>query len=238
MLSDTHPSARAVQVRILKTMSAGKKVEQVFQLNALVEQVSERFRPTNRTMSQLFALIEQVVRVLDELCIPYLVGGSIASSRYGDPRTTQAIDFVVMLQHEQVEPFVSALRDAFYVDAQMIYQAIDLHNSFNIIHYPSAFKMDFFVPAIDEWHLQLFARRRYEPIAVGDRTFTLAFASPEDVVLHKLVWYRLGNEVSERQWRDVLGVLEVQGDRLDWPYLREWADTLGVADLLQRAEGS
>jgi hypothetical protein len=64
---------------------------------------------------------------------------------------------------------------------------------------------------------------------------TVRFASPEDTLLHKLVWFRLGDEISDRQWGDVLGVLRVQGERLDQAYLDAWATSLGVADLLERA---
>ncbi len=64
---------------------------------------------------------------------------------------------------------------------------------------------------------------------------TAYIASAEDTVLTKLEWYRMGGEVSDRQWRDVLGVLKVQGKRLDLAYLRRWATELGIADLLERA---
>jgi hypothetical protein len=53
--------------------------------------------------------------------------------------------------------------------------------------------------------------------------------------LHKLYWFRLGGEVSERQWDDVLGVLNVQGSALDQVYMKHWADVLAVLDLLQQA---
>jgi hypothetical protein len=67
----------------------------------------------------------------------------------------------------------------------------------------------------------------------SSRAYDLATA--EDVVLGKLEWYRLGNEISERQWRDAIGVLQVQKGTLDREYLEHWARELGLGDLLARA---
>ena len=63
----------------------------------------------------------------------------------------------------------------------------------------------------------------------------MSIATAEDIILAKLEWYRLGNEVSERQWNDVLGLLRLQGAALDLAYLRSSAADLGIADLLDRA---
>ena len=60
-------------------------------------------------------------------------------------------------------------------------------------------------------------------------------ATPEETLLAKLEWYRNSGEVSERQWRDVLGIMMVQGNKLDLAYLRQWAKELKVSDLLERA---
>ncbi len=259
--SDTSPQARAVQTRLLRSRTAQQRVAQVFELNALLcaliakdskddarqllkrlgmgdnlpPPVLERYNARSRTMSPLFALIGRVVQTLEALRIPYLVAGSIASSRYGEARTTQDIDLVAIIQPDQVEPLVQALQGEFYIDPEMIREAIAHHSSFNIIHYESAFKIDFFLPELDEWHRQLFARRRQEPFEIEGTRYTLAFASPEDVILHKLVWYRAGNEVSERQWRDIIGMMEVQAELLEWDYLKHWAEHWGVMDLLERA---
>jgi hypothetical protein len=64
---------------------------------------------------------------------------------------------------------------------------------------------------------------------------TVNVKSPEDTLLRKLVWYRRGGEISDRQWGDVLGIVRTQAERLDLSYLRDWAGVLGVADLLERA---
>ena len=81
------------------------------------------------------------------------------------------------------------------------------------------------------------SRARIEEIDTPQGKVPVRFASPEDILLHKLVWYRLGNEVSDRQWGDIVGVIRVQAKTLDGAYLRRWSGPLGVSDLLDRAGG-
>ena len=179
-------------------------------------------------------VMAQVARALEEIGIPYLVGGSLASSRYGFPRTTQDADLVVDLREEQVGSLVRALRNEFYIDAGMICEAIRHRASFNVIHLQAAYKVDLFLLKADTWAQQEMARRRAERIG-PEGPVTLYFCSPEDIILHKLDWYRLGGGVSDRQWSDVLGVLKIQASELEAAYLRHWASELGLADLLERA---
>ncbi len=185
-------------------------------------------------LGDLLRVTMLVTAVLDRLGIPYLAGGSLASSLHGIPRATQDVDLVADLGPEQVEPLVAALRGDFYVDDRMIRDAISRSSSFNVIHLATMLKVDVFVPG-PEPHAVEEMRRRQRVLVNEGPTQELSVASAEDVVLHKLHWFQLGERVSERQWRDVLGVLKVQGARLDLAYLRRWATCLGVAELLDEA---
>ena len=112
--------------------------------------------------------------------------------------------------------------------------AIMHHGSFNLIHYETAFKADIFIRkprAFDKMQLE----RRQRLVIAVDPEQSVYVASPEDTILVKLEWYRLGGEVSDRQWRDILGVLKTRTGELDLDYLKKWAVELKVNDLLERA---
>ncbi len=174
-----------------------------------------------------------LVERLEQLSIPYVVGGSIASSTHGEPRATRDIDVLVALDEEAIAPLVAALGADFYVDAASVHEARRLGRSFNVIHLHFFQKIDVFVAGDDLLDREQLARRvvaRPEP-----ETRPVFVTSPELIVLRKLDWYRRGGEASARQWRDVLGVLKVQGPRLDRAYVRRMARELGLADTLELA---
>lgn len=178
----------------------------------------------------------KVTGVLEELGVPYLIGGSLASTLYGMIRTTQDADIVAEMKMEHLEPFVSALQDEFYLDNEMISASILHQSSFNIIHRATFFKVDVFIPQNRPFLQSQLARAQRQFFNFETASPVSArFASPEDTILSKLEWFRLGGEVSDRQWRDILAILKTRAHDLDLDYLLQWADELKVRDLLERA---
>ena len=184
-------------------------------------------------LTEQIAVTLAVVDALDALGVPYAIGGSFASALHGVMRATMDADLVADLRLEHVEPLVQALDDAFYADAEMMRDAIRRQGSFNLIHLGTMFKVDVFVAKLRAFDRSQLARRQLHLLSEDPERHAYVI-SAEDVVLSKLEWYRMGGEVSDCQWRDVLGVLEVQGDRLDQDYLRRMSVELGVTDLLER----
>lgn len=186
-------------------------------------------------LSEQLRVAGEVAAVLDALRIPYAVGGSVASSMCGVPRFTQDIDLLASIQARDVDPLVGALHSAFFVDPESVRTSVRERQTFNIFHRVTAYKVDVFVADDDEWVAAELGRAIVEQFDDGGRAVPIRFSSPEDVILHKLVWYRLGEEVSDRPWSDVSGILSVQATNLDVEYVDRWARRLGVFDLLQRA---
>lgn len=169
-------------------------------------------------------LLRYTIRALQELDLTYLIGGSLASSAYGEPRLTNDIDLVVELRADHVQGLLERFpMEEFYVDEATVKDAIARQGQFNIIHPSSGYKVDIFVARQDPFGQSELARRRLLQLPDGDEAY---FASPEDIILSKMNYWQMGQ--SERQLGDILGVLRVQGDQLDHAYIRNWATRLGL----------
>ena len=179
------------------------------------------------------AAISPVAEAFDQLQVRYYITGSIASTAYSLPRTTNDVDIVALLRAHHVAGFVDMLESDYYVDHGSVHEAIERQTSFNMTHQATAINIDVFIPADRPYDREQFARaRRYVLPGVGRE---VNLASAEDVLLNKLAWYELGNRVSDVQWRDVQSILRVQGEALDIAYVRRWAVDLNLGDLLEAA---
>lgn len=173
-----------------------------------------------------------VTGVLDDLGIAHTIGGSIASSFAGEPRSTVDVDIVAAIQLRHVDALVAALSPHFYIEGPALQRAISTASAANLIHQDTQIKIDLFIAGGTPLDHQQIARRT--AVSLGANR-TLYVHPPEDVLLQKLHWFLKGGQVSDRQWRDILGIVRVQGARLDTVYLWTHAPALGVEALLGRA---
>ena len=186
-------------------------------------------------MSDVLAALSPIARALKWLGVRYYVGGSLASSVRGLPRTSIDVDLAAELRPEHVGPLVGALSGEFYVSEPRVKDAVEARRSFNVIHLATMMKVDVFVSKQRPFDRALFDRLTPEFLDTAGTSVPHPVPRAEDVILLKLDWYRAGGEVSERQWGDVAGVIKVAGGSLDREYLSRWAGELGVGDLLDRA---
>lgn len=179
------------------------------------------------------SLIVRIAEVLDELGIPYALGGSLASSLFGEPRATADVDVALQIDPELGEALLEKVQPEFYVPIDSARQAIRTHDAFNLLSSDQAMKVDLFVLGDGLLDRRQIERRVLVPLPGADSGVWVT--SPEDQVLRKLDWYRRGGSVSDRQWRDVIGIILVRGDALDLQYLRETADQADLRALLDQA---
>lgn len=178
-------------------------------------------------------LAVKIADILEPLNILYMVGGSVASSLWGENRSTQDLDLLISISAPQVPTLISAMSGDFYISDAAVAEALELKTSFNVIYLPSLEKADIFIMGAEPFAISKMSRRQLHINASGDRSIYIY--SPEDIILQKLRWYKQTNNHDRQQWRDVLGVLKVQSTNLDFSYLNQWADNLQFSELLVQA---
>ena len=178
----------------------------------------------------------KVAAALTAVGADYFVGGSLASSLQGEPRATNDIDFVISLPAGRIHAFRDALGEDFEVDTDMLRDAVLHARTANAFYLPVVTKIDFFGRGYEPFDESEFSRR--SSTVVGAAGQSLFVKSAEDTVLRKLLWFREGGSVSEKQWRDIVGVLRISQKVLDDSYLESWAARLNLTELLARARSA
>lgn len=178
------------------------------------------------------AVAIRIGQIFDALGVLHTIGGSIAASFAGEPRSTIDIDFVVALDHAAVAAVIAQLGDEFYADAGALHRAIDTLGTANLIHQATQIKVDLFIAGGTPLDEQQLSRRMRIEVRPG---VAIYIHPPEDILLQKLRWFVRGGSVSDRQWRDVLAIIRAQAGRLDRQYLVVNSEILQVRDALERA---
>lgn len=175
------------------------------------------------------------VRACEKCRVPYVVGGSVASGAYGQPRQTNDIDIAVAVDLPRALCLAGELESEFMVDRLEIERTLatnEVYRSFQFLHLEEFIKVDVFAPALDDYTVGHFRRGKSIEFFDGCKA---RCSSPEDILLYKLRWYRLGGYVSDKQWNDIVHLIEVQGENLDREYLSQWANHFDVVELLVKA---
>ncbi|PNW51296.1 UNVERIFIED_CONTAM: hypothetical protein BEN50_10830 [Euhalothece sp. KZN 001] len=183
---------------------------------------------------ELAALVGQI---FDRLEIPYFVSGGLASSILGETRTTIDADIAILMSDKRLIPqLIEIMQTDFYISEIAVEDALNNRaSSFNIIHLQSALKADIYPIRDNDLFRQSAIARRQKINLVDSPELSFNICTAEDIVLQKLIWYQTTGQISQKQWRDILGVLKLQGERLDFQYMRYWSEALRIVQLLENA---
>jgi hypothetical protein len=176
-------------------------------------------------------LLRFVGETFDRLGIKYFITGSQATIVYGEPRFTNDIDVVASLSRANLDEFVKSFPSAdFYLSVTAAREAIDRAGTFSILHPTSGLKVDVIIPGTTPYEVGRFGRARTIQVAPD---FAARFASPEDVIIKKLEFFKVGG--SDKHLRDIAGVLRISGSNVNRTFIGRVATHFGVADVWEAA---
>lgn len=178
-------------------------------------------------MTSIAAFLRRLGAAFEAADVPFMIAGSLASTAHGLPRTTQDVDIVIDPPGErQFRALLAAFPpETFYLDRETAQDAFQRRSMFNVIDHRSGWKADLIFRKNRRFSRQEFARRISMPL-LGVPVFV---ASPEDTIIAKLEWSARSCG-SERQRRDVAGIVATLGAALDEEYVTRWVDELGLAE--------
>jgi hypothetical protein len=176
------------------------------------------------------AFLSRLVAILEAAGIPYMVAGSFASAFHGVARSTQDLDVVIDPAAAMLDAFLASIDpEVYYVDPDTARDALRRRSQFNVIDMTTGWKADLIIRKARPFSLAELARRQPAEL-LGTRTYV---ATAEDSIISKLEWAKQGG--STRQLRDVAGILEMRGDKLDLEYLERWIRELALETEWARA---
>lgn len=180
-------------------------------------------------MDEQLEFMKLIALRLDSVGIPYMMTGSMAMAIYSMPRMTRDIDLVVEVTPTDVDKIISIFSEDCYIDQDSVMQAVSTHGMFSIIHNNWMVKADFIIRKNEDYRREEFARRQ----KINIENMAISVVAAEDLILSKLIWGKRSQ--SELQLRDVCQMVSTVSE-LDWKYMQNWADVLGVDDLLRKAK--
>lgn len=223
----------------IKSRHRGASVEEirrVFTRAVLAEKFRVDFHAQgndeNMWIQDSISLAGELHQIFESTNIPYYVSGGVASSLHGEPRSTRDLDLVISVQSDQIDVLVATLEGAGYYCPAGAVEGLKQGSErmLNITHTETIANADLYITDVSPFAVSQMARRRMIDLE-GIPAFWVA--SPEDTILQKLRWGRRSQ--SEKQWRDVLGILKLQAETLDYAYLGQWSETLDLIDALNQA---
>ncbi len=230
---DTTTQAWEFQLNCYRRMSGAERARIVMELNRAMSSVAQEGKRENElTMTASQKLLEKISTGLEAVDVPYMIVGSFASAYHGIPRSTQDLDIVVSLDSQSLDRMLSRLSEPdCYLSRDAAEQALKDQGQFNLIDSRTGWKVDFIICKDREFSRQELARRQRAELE-GCEVF---IATPEDTIISKLEWAK--DSHSERQLRDVAGILDVHGDQLDHAYLQSWLKKLNLTAAFAKARG-